>query len=117
MTDSDRHLDDDLRRVPLPEHLRGSLAPEALFADAPLDRLLAAVVVPDGLADRVRSAARSSEHRPRDGVLDLSRFADLGGDRSWTLRRRRSQASGGGCTASWAWPVKPAASPPRLALP
>ena len=82
MTDSDRHLDDDLRRVPLPEHLRGSLAPEALFADAPLDRLLAAVVVPDGLADRVRSAARSSEHRPRDGVLDLSRFADLGGDRS-----------------------------------
>jgi hypothetical protein len=82
MTDSDRPLDDDLRRVPLPEHLRGSLAPEALFADAPLDRLLAAVVVPDGLAERVRSAARSGEHRPRDGVVDLARFADLGGDRS-----------------------------------
>ena len=34
MTDADRQLDDDLRRVPLPENLRAALTPEALFADA-----------------------------------------------------------------------------------
>lgn len=82
MTDADRHLDEVLRRVPLPEHLRGSLAPEELFADAPLDRLLAAVAVPHGLAERVRSAARSGGRRSRSGVVDLARFADLGGERS-----------------------------------
>jgi hypothetical protein len=81
MTDSDRQLDDVLRGVPLPEQFRASLAPQALFADAALDRLLAAVVVPETLADRVRSAARSGDHRPRDGVVDLTRFTELGDDR------------------------------------
>jgi hypothetical protein len=75
MTDPDRQLDDELRRIPLPEHLRASLAPESLFADAALDRLLAAAPVPEGLADRVRSAARSGLARTRNGAVDLTRFS------------------------------------------
>lgn len=75
MTDADRHLDDDLRRVPLPENLRAALTPEALFADAAIDRLLAAVAAPPGLADRVRAAARASDTPARNGVVDLTRFA------------------------------------------
>jgi hypothetical protein len=82
MTDSDRHLDDDLRRIPLPGNLRAAIAPEALFADAAIDRLLEAVPVPPSLADRVRSAARSNDRRGSDGVVDLMRFAKLAGDRS-----------------------------------
>ena len=41
MTESDRQLDDNLRRVPLPENLRAGLTPEALFAEAAVDRLVA----------------------------------------------------------------------------
>ena len=75
MTDPDRQLDDDLRRVPLPENLRAALSPEALFAEAAIDRLLAAVVVPPGLAERVQAAARAGDAAARNGVVDLSRFA------------------------------------------
>lgn len=75
MTDADRHLDDDLRQVPLPEHLRAGLTPEALFTDAAIDRLLAAVAVPPGLADRVQAAARANDTPSRNGVVDLTRFA------------------------------------------
>lgn len=75
MTDADRQLDDDLRRVPLPESLRAALTPEALFADAAIDRLLGAVAVPAGLADRVREAARAADAPARNGVVDLTRFA------------------------------------------
>jgi hypothetical protein len=75
MTDPDRQLDDDLRRVPLPANLRAALSPEALFAEAAIDRLLAAVVVPPGLAERVQAAARAGDAAARNGVVDLSRFA------------------------------------------
>ncbi len=75
MTDADRQLEDDLRRVPLPESLRAALTPEALFADAAVDRLLGAVAVPPGLADRVRVAARAADAPARNGVVDLTRFA------------------------------------------
>jgi hypothetical protein len=74
MTDANRQLDDDLRRVPLPENLRAALTPEALFADAGIDRLLEAVTVPPGLADRVRAAARAADAPARNGVVDLTRF-------------------------------------------
>lgn len=74
MTDADRQLDDDLRRVPLPENLRAALTPETLFADAGIDRLLEAVTVPPGLADRVRAAARAADAPARNGVVDLTRF-------------------------------------------
>jgi hypothetical protein len=97
MTDPDRQLDDALRRIPLPEHLRAALAPEALFADAALDSLLVAAPVPQGLADRVRSAARTNSGRTRNGVVDLSRFAAEQDDRlpanppiSGRLARRRA---------------------------
>jgi hypothetical protein len=76
MTDADRQLDDDLRRVPLPADLRAALTPESLFAEATIDRLLAAVAVPPGLAERVQAAARASDAPARNGMVDLSRFAD-----------------------------------------
>jgi hypothetical protein len=75
MTDAERQLDDDLRRVPLPENLRAALTPEALFADAAIDRLLMSVAVPPGLADRVQAAARAGDAPARNGVVDLTRFA------------------------------------------
>ena len=75
MTDPDRQLDEDLRRVPLPANLRAALTPESLFAEAAIDRLLAAVAVPPALAERVRAAARASDAPARNGVVDLNRFA------------------------------------------
>jgi len=75
MTDADRQLDHDLRRVPLPEGLRAALTPEALFADAAIDRLLASVRVPPGLAERVQAAAWAGDAAARNGVVDLTRFS------------------------------------------
>lgn len=79
MTDADRQLDDDLRRVPLPESLRAALTPEALFTDAAIDRLVASVSVPPGLAARVRAAAHAGDAAARNGIVDLTRFSAAGG--------------------------------------
>ena len=78
MTDANRHLDDELRRVSLPESLRAALTPEALFADAAIDQLLATLKLPPGLADRVHAATRAGDAPARNGVVDLTRFSASG---------------------------------------
>ena len=57
MTHSDDHLlDARLRDVPTPAGIAGRVAPEVLFDDAAIDRLLVMVDLPSGLEDRTRSA-------------------------------------------------------------
>ena len=57
MTHSDDHLlDARLRDVPTPAGISGRVAPEALFDDVAIDRLLVMVDLPSGLEDRTRSA-------------------------------------------------------------
>ena len=57
MTHSDDHLlDARLRDVPTPAGIAGRVAPEVLFNDAGIDRLLVMVDLPSGLEDRTRSA-------------------------------------------------------------
>ena len=57
MTHSDDHLlDARLRDVPTPAGISGRVAPEVLFDDAAIDRLLVMVDLPSGLEDRTRSA-------------------------------------------------------------
>lgn len=57
MTHSDDHLlDARLRDVPTPAGIAGRAAPEALFDDAAIDRLLLLVDLPNGLEDRTRRA-------------------------------------------------------------
>jgi hypothetical protein len=55
---SDHDIDDQLRSVPVPAGIEGSVAPAALFDAAAIDQLLCRVEVPAGLADRVRRATR-----------------------------------------------------------
>lgn len=57
MTHSDDHqLDARLRDVPTPAGIAGRVAPEVLFDDAAIDRLLVLVDLPNGLEDRTRLA-------------------------------------------------------------
>ncbi len=57
MTHPDDHLlDARLRDVPTPAGIAGRVAPEVLFDDAAIDRLLVMVDLPSGLEDRTRSA-------------------------------------------------------------
>ncbi len=74
MTDRERHLDEALCRLPVPAKLQASLAPEALFDDAAIDRLISRVAVPSGLTGRVRQAVHAGPGGRRSGVVDLSRF-------------------------------------------
>ncbi|NBW87363.1 MAG: hypothetical protein EBR23_11180, partial [Planctomycetia bacterium] len=52
----DQIIDNALRNVPLPAGIDGRMSATALFTDAAIDRLLADVVTPVGLAERLRAA-------------------------------------------------------------
>jgi hypothetical protein len=57
MNQHDDHLlDARLRDVPVPAGIVDRVAPEALFDDAAIDRLLVRVALPSGLQDRIRQA-------------------------------------------------------------
>jgi len=57
MNQHDDHLlDSRVRNVPVPAGIAGRVAPEVLFDDAAIDRLLVRVTLPPGLQDRVRQA-------------------------------------------------------------
>jgi len=61
MNPHDPHqLDERLRDVPVPAGLARRVAAQELFDDAVIDRLLAAVESPAGIAERVRRAASSA---------------------------------------------------------
>jgi len=92
MADDDLHLDAELRRVPMPADLQAAVSPEALFADASTNRMLAELAVPSGLADRVRTAVQSRAAGGSRGVVDLSRFAAAG--ETGLPPRRRLPAGG-----------------------
>jgi hypothetical protein len=76
---SGRHdgpVDAKLRNVPVPAGIAGRMAVESLFDDAAIDRLLAAVSVPSGLAPRVRrSLAQAGDER----LLSTAPVPDRGG--------------------------------------
>ncbi len=75
----ERTIDESLKSIRLPEGLDGKLRPEALFDDAAIDRMLAGVTVPAGLAERIHAAASSGRTAPSKNVIDLTRFmADAG---------------------------------------
>jgi hypothetical protein len=58
MNQHDDHLlDARMRDVPVPAGIADRVAPEALFDDAAIDRLLVRVALPPGLQDRIRQAA------------------------------------------------------------
>lgn len=74
MTDG-RRIDEALRSVPVPPGLSDKVRPAELFADAGLDQMLSAVVVPIDLAARIRAAVHTAAPTRRNGALDLTRFA------------------------------------------
>lgn len=73
MADESR-IDAGLRDVPVPDGIADRLAPEALFDDAAVDRLLARVAVPAGIGERIRAGVFASG--PGRGV-DLDRAAGI----------------------------------------
>jgi hypothetical protein len=77
-TPDDRQIDAGLRGVSLPRNVADGIRGESLFDDAAIDRLLARVDLPAGLADRVRTAAVAPPPRPRpQGTVDLERIATV----------------------------------------
>jgi hypothetical protein len=76
MSDTDRELDDVIRRAPVPPGLPGRLTPGGMFVDAAIDRALGEIPLPPGLTARVLAAARrvATADRP-DGAIDLERFS------------------------------------------
>lgn len=83
MTHSDDHLlDARLRDVPTPAGIAGRVAPEGLFDDAAIDRLLVMVDLPSGLEDRTRNAMaamREGSPLPLPTPPKSSRRAGSGG--------------------------------------
>ena len=75
MNEQGRTIDEVLRDIAVPVELPRSVRPEALFADDQLDRLLAGVVVPTDLAERVHARVGTRIPRRRNGAIDLTRFA------------------------------------------
>ena len=75
MNEHGRTIDEVLRDIAVPVELPRSVRPEALFADDQLDRLLAGVVVPTDLAERVHARVGTRIPRRRNGAIDLTRFA------------------------------------------
>jgi hypothetical protein len=95
MTHRDDHLlDARVRDVPVPVGIAGRVAPEALFDDAAIDRLLVRVDLPSGLRDRVRQATaamRAGAALPLPGESQPFRRAGTpghGGDRPASSARR-----------------------------
>ena len=84
MTHFDDHLlDARLRDVPTPAGIAGRVAPEVLFDDAAIDRLLVLVDLPNGLEDRTRlamAAMREGATLPLPTPLKSSRRAGPGGE-------------------------------------
>ncbi|MEX1076234.1 MAG: hypothetical protein WED27_07245 [Pirellulales bacterium] len=74
MNEHGRTIDEVLRDIAVPVELPRSVRPEALFADDQLDRLLAGVVVPADLAERVHARVGTRIPRRRNGAIDLKRF-------------------------------------------
>ena len=74
MNEQGRTIDEVLRDIAMPVELPRSVRPEALFADDQLDRLLAGVVVPADLAERVHARVGTRIPRRRNGAIDLTRF-------------------------------------------
>ena len=74
MNEHGRRIDEVLRDIAMPVELPRSVRPEALFADNQLDRLLAGVVVPADLAERVHARVGTRSPRRRNGAIDLTRF-------------------------------------------
>lgn len=94
MSETNRRLDDAIRQVPVPAELAGRLAPEALFDDAAIDRALASIALPSGLADRVRAAAQAEVAGRSGGVIDLARCATPPPAVPPSPRRRRRRLTG-----------------------
>jgi hypothetical protein len=82
MTTPDDHLlDARLREVRAPAGIAGRVAPEVLFDDAAIDRLLVLVDLPDGLEDRTRrglAAVREGSSLPLRTTPASSRLAGPG---------------------------------------
>jgi hypothetical protein len=76
---TDRAIDDRVRDVPVPAGLAARAAPNVLFDDAALDRLLLGMDLPDGLESRVRLALVADVGRRSMPLGDgLSRAAPAG---------------------------------------
>jgi len=92
----DHQLDARVRGLPVPAGLAGRVAPESLFDDAAIDRVLVRVASPPGLQDRVREATaamRAGAALPLSGAPWPSRQAGPpghgGGRHSSSARRLR----------------------------
>jgi hypothetical protein len=75
MAEHDRHLDERLRDVPLPAGGEVRATADTVFGDDAIDRMLTGIVVPAGLADRLRRAVEDRPAGRRDGRIDLERIA------------------------------------------
>ena len=90
----DHLLDARVRDVPVPAGIADRVAPEALFDDAAIDRLLVCVPLPPGLEDRVRQATdaiRAAGPLPLTSAPQLSRETGSSGHRGGlpaSFRRR-----------------------------
>jgi hypothetical protein len=75
MAEHDRHLDERLRDVPVPAGVEVRATADTVFGDDAIDRMLTAVALPTGLADRLRQTVDARPAGLRDGRIDLERIA------------------------------------------